>query len=1310
MRKAWTVLLWIATLVTLALLCWGVTLYRGWPFWYAVAGFFAIVTGSLLLRWVYRRWYAWRLRARMQRELPKHREEAPVIDEAWTAGIRLLRKSRLGKLGSPLYVLPWFVMLGEQSSGKSTLMARCGLTSAFRTISPRSRMAPTDSLDWWFLDRGVVIDPSGRLTTAQGDVEWRRLLYWLLRSRRREPLNGVMLVINVEKLLQDSVESLAEQGQRLRSRIDDLVKVFGARLPVYFILTAAETLPGFSAWASALSDEQREQPFGLLSRARNTGAEGFLDDVFTGIGQRLFELRFTLGQQVGTDDAAFSLPERIAELRPRLAAMLMPAFDANPYSEPPLLCGLFLTGETQTAGVRTGWFSHDLFDQLLPEQRHAYEPLDNWSRWRRLAGHLAVILWLGLCLAAGALLVYADRHTQRVLTEALKEPPAAEDFAGGLDSDLDALRRFRQSLESFSANEQGGYREYLPFARHIDDVQAHYRSDYVRLFNSEVRTPVFDGVVSQNLASALSGDDPRLIAAYAALLVRRINLLDARLNDKPMDDLPLPGSELSVLYEKYGPSLSISAAQMATIGTSYRAYLAWQTDLAQLINQRQTLLVQLDSMGLEQRSQEWLTAWAEQQGNLPPVRLSEYWVDPDHPDVMISGAYTIQGSEAILAFMDELGRASRDQALWSTQRDRFLAKYRSDTQDAWYQFIQRFVLSAQTRLGSRAEWQETLNVVGTDNDPFLRLLHRSAERLAKIPVDQREPWAERAVEIDRLIKLASNEDVHTEGGALSSLKVTNAMGGDVLKRITNGASVSNGITQMQDELSRAHAFAQFQQVTKGVVSDLQKSDAQAFQVALDTWGFGSDPAVKQSALWSARDLRDNLVKSMKGSDAREDVIWALATGAVDFSVNYAAEVAACQLQRDWSGQLLSAVQGVQDPQVLNDLLYGEKGQLPAFLNGSVKTFIQRDSQRFSGREALGVEVPLTGAFYGYISRMQHAQNDLAGARRQSQAQQATELQSKQALTIEQKTLQASQADLQQKMTKLMATAAVVDLTATPSQVNLSARQLPRQTRLTLQCNGRSTVLDNYNFPTSATFAWAPGSCADVTLEVSFADFKLVRHWTGDHGFVDFLRMFKGGQHAFTPDDFPGQRDLMGSENLQSILLTYRQQGEQALMANYSAVDQLQGQLTTITDRLKAIDDQLNTMDTQAAALSVSLATQGSPVQQGLAVFQPPQQIAWCWTPRPVDTVLTAGETKRIEVGIFDNEIRLKAVERQLQVLGYQSSREPVRTQTGSTLQKLMVVGLPDSLSVQRAIREISRKLGIAAKPDDVPADTRADLK
>lgn len=208
-------------------------------------------------------------------------------------------------------------------------------------------------------------------------------------------------------------------------------------------------------------------------------------------------------------------------------------------------------------------------------------------------------------------MVYADRHTEAVLTEALDEPPAPEDFAKGLETDLDALRRFRQALIDLSNAQQGGWHGLLPFSRHIDEVQEHYRSDYVGLFDREIRTPVFDGFISQNLSNALNNGDPRLIAAYAEFLVRRINLLDARLNNQSMDELPLPGPEVGFLNLIYGSKAPISAGQLVTLGTSYRSYLAWQTDTAQMQTQRAGLLGQLEYMGLEGRPLAWLTAWAD---------------------------------------------------------------------------------------------------------------------------------------------------------------------------------------------------------------------------------------------------------------------------------------------------------------------------------------------------------------------------------------------------------------------------------------------------------------------------------------------------------------------------------------------------------------------------------------------------------------------------------------------------------------------------------------------------------------------------
>ncbi|MBW4980885.1 hypothetical protein KZZ05_21665, partial [Marinobacter adhaerens] len=79
---------------------------------------------------------------------------------------------------------------------------------------------------------------------------------------------------------------------------------------------------------------------------------------------------------------------------------------------------------------------------------------------------------------------------------------------------------------------------------------------------------------------------------------------------------------------------------------------------------------------------------------------------------------------------------------------------------------------------------------------------------------------------------------------------------------------------------------------------------------------------------------------------------------------------------------------------------------------------------------------------------------------------------------------------------------------------------PQQTRLTLQCSNHSTVLDNFNFPTSAPFTWTPGACGDVSLQVRFAHYTLTKRWPGEHGFIDFLQAFASGQRTLTQDDFP----------------------------------------------------------------------------------------------------------------------------------------------------------------------------------------------
>jgi len=73
LKKAGVLLLGLLLLVCIVLLLWGLALYKSWPLWYVPLICIVTLLVVFCLRGVGRRWYAWRLRRRMNSELPELR-------------------------------------------------------------------------------------------------------------------------------------------------------------------------------------------------------------------------------------------------------------------------------------------------------------------------------------------------------------------------------------------------------------------------------------------------------------------------------------------------------------------------------------------------------------------------------------------------------------------------------------------------------------------------------------------------------------------------------------------------------------------------------------------------------------------------------------------------------------------------------------------------------------------------------------------------------------------------------------------------------------------------------------------------------------------------------------------------------------------------------------------------------------------------------------------------------------------------------------------------------------------------------------
>ncbi len=188
----------------------------------------------------------------------QQRENLKAQSEKWAKNLDRLRKACLN-----VYEHPFYVLIGEPGSGKTTTLRECGLP-----FPPDGRVAGlggTRDCDWFFFDGATVLDTAGRWTVSdspQGDPGWFEFLKSLRRARPRCPINGVVVVVPVTSLLDDSPELVARKATEIRAKLSELQNELGMQVPAHLLITKADKVPGFVEFFSFLDDDERQQLVG----------------------------------------------------------------------------------------------------------------------------------------------------------------------------------------------------------------------------------------------------------------------------------------------------------------------------------------------------------------------------------------------------------------------------------------------------------------------------------------------------------------------------------------------------------------------------------------------------------------------------------------------------------------------------------------------------------------------------------------------------------------------------------------------------------------------------------------------------------------------------------------------------------------------------------------------------------------------------------------------------------------------------------------------------------------------------------------
>lgn len=165
------------------------------------------------------------------------------------------------------YSLPWYIALGMEGSGKQTLLKEGG---QFVELYSNSNETPV-YFSMLTNEKAVVVNPSSSLI-IQDIVDdkpslhmklWNNLLFWVKEQRERQPFNGVILSIDIHKLLVSNKYQKEEYLSILHQRLQEILDISANELPIYVVMTKLDRLYGFESVYRTLSREQRDSILGI---------------------------------------------------------------------------------------------------------------------------------------------------------------------------------------------------------------------------------------------------------------------------------------------------------------------------------------------------------------------------------------------------------------------------------------------------------------------------------------------------------------------------------------------------------------------------------------------------------------------------------------------------------------------------------------------------------------------------------------------------------------------------------------------------------------------------------------------------------------------------------------------------------------------------------------------------------------------------------------------------------------------------------------------------------------------------------------
>ena len=161
------------------------------------------------------------------------------------------------------YAIPWYLVVGNPGSGRSTALHAMNLTWQ-GSDGPLTTGLPQQLCTYWMPKEAVFIEPEATVLGPSRQPDQLKMLCEELRvSRPREPIDGVLLVVNIADFIDLDDKSIEDYANVLRRYMVEIGLTLKAEVPTYVVLTRYDAVWGFAEVFQWAPQRNKEDPWGF---------------------------------------------------------------------------------------------------------------------------------------------------------------------------------------------------------------------------------------------------------------------------------------------------------------------------------------------------------------------------------------------------------------------------------------------------------------------------------------------------------------------------------------------------------------------------------------------------------------------------------------------------------------------------------------------------------------------------------------------------------------------------------------------------------------------------------------------------------------------------------------------------------------------------------------------------------------------------------------------------------------------------------------------------------------------------------------